>query len=859
LFFASGEGKNSLAITGVVYNEMKGVYSSPDALAEFWSLKAVLPDTPYAFESGGDPDHIPDLTWEGLREFHRTWYSPANCRIFLAGDIPTEKQLAFLDEKFLSVLPPGRAAAPIPLAAGWTGPQVIRVPCPAGEDRKSTVLVSWLCSDSTNKDETMALAVLTEILLGHDGSPLTRALVESGLGEDLAPSTGLETELREMVFVAGLRGVDPRGARTDRAGKVEALILDTCRRLVSEGIPREEIEAALLSMEFSNREIRRSQGPYSLVWLRKSLRSWLYGGKPWDNILFLSRFTDLKARLAADPRYFESLIQRFFLDNPHRALVVVEPEEGYLEKKEADLAAALSRREAGLSEAERRIIEEKAAGLERLQSEADRPESLARIPHLSRRDLSGEIETVPREFRDAAGVPVLIHDLFTNGITYGEFAFPLDVFAPEDYFWLPLFCRAVVSVGLPGMDYGEVSSLLARTTGDFYAGLQTGSPLPGTGRAAVTPSGIIDLKGRDWIIFKLKALDEKIGPALDLACRLITGADFSDQRRIRDLVVEMKNDMDSSLAPSGHSYAAGHSGRRASRARAVDEIWNGLTQIEFTHRIAAYDTPRISGKLSAIRDTLGKAGLIVNLTAQPEALTKALRGLEAGFGSFGPPRPRNPASEGAEPFFALLDGEGATPEQPEVYASPSLQIGFASLTLPGASFVSADHAAELVLAHWLSTGALWEDIRMKGGAYGAFAHPNGFEGIISFSTYRDPNPLRSLEAFPAILKAAAGKKTDEESLVKAVIGTYAQETLPRTSAGKGYADFLRFLYGIEDKHRAAKLKTLIALPADELAAAAGRLVSREETSFSSPVVVAGPGAAEKAAARLGVPVKELPV
>ncbi|MDR3343745.1 MAG: insulinase family protein [Treponema sp.] len=856
----SNYGTPGLSITGVVYNEMKGAYSSPDAYGDLWATKAVLPDTPYSFESGGDPECIPDLTMEALREFHRNRYSPANCRIFLAGNIATEKQLAFLDHGFLSVLPPGKAAPLIPRAKPWTAPQTFRVPCPAGAERKSTVLLSWLCGDITNGDERMALSALAEILLGHDGSPLTRTLIESGLGEDLAPATGLEGELREMVFTMGLRGcMAPPGEERGIEAQVQQVILETLQRLVREGIPQAEIEAALLSMEFANREIRRSQGPWSLVWLRRSLRGWLHGGKPWESLCFVPGFTELKRRLGDETgrnRYFESLIQKYLLDNPHRALIVIEPEPSYLEKQEAALTERLSRHEAALSEAEKQAIQEKAAELERIQEAGERPEALATIPHLARKDLSPEIEIVPRELRDAQGTPVITHDLFTNGITYTDFAFPLDVFAPEDYPWLPLFSRVVGSLGLPGMDYGEVSSLLARTVGDFHVMLQTGSTAPGASRTVATPSGILDVVGRDWLIYRLKALDEKTGPALDLALRLIVEADFSDLRRIRDLVLEMKNVVDSSLAPAGHTYAALRSGRYFSRAKAVEEIWSGLSQLEFIHKIAPLDTTEISAKLAAIRDTLvSKAGLITNITGSAAAVGNTFRGIEERFSRFGPPRPRNPASESSSSLFSLLDQEPVA--KPEVYVSPSLQVGFAAVTLPTASFAIKEHAAELVLAHQLSTGALWEDIRMRGGAYGAFAHPDNLEGTFSLSTYRDPNPCRSLDAFAAILQDAADHQPDEEFLEKAIIGSFAKETRPRTSAEKGITDCFRFLYGIEAPYRAKKLKHLVNVSADAIAAVAGKIVSH--VGSSAPVIVAGTGAVEKTAAKQGFAVKVLPV
>jgi Zn-dependent M16 (insulinase) family peptidase len=879
LIFSSGEekstmpvpapagGEEKLAITGVVYNEMKGAYSSPDTYAGLWSVKAVLPGTPYAFESGGDPEYIPGLNWEGLRDFHRKRYSPANCRIFLAGNIPTEKQLAFLNEQFLSSLEPGAAAPPIPKAERWQGPRNLHISCPAGGEQKATVFLSWLCGDVRDAAETLALGALAETLLGHDGSPLTRALIESGLGEDLSPVSGLESEIRESLFALGLRGVDTAGKGPDAraARQVQCLILGELERLVREGIPKEEIDAALLSMEFSQREIRRSGGPFSLVWMRRALRGWIHGAAPWESLLVEPSFAWLKERLASEPRYFESLIQKCLLDNPHRALVAVEPAEGYLEKQEAALARSLAEKAAAFSGAERQALAEKNAALERFQSEGDSPEALAAIPHLSRRDLSPEIEVVPRRLESAGGAPVLLHELFTNGITYADLVFPLDIFPPEDYPWLPFFSRAVVSMGLPGMDYAEVSSLLARTAGGFHAVLQSGSPAPGTARTIPTPAGIFDLAGRDWLCCRLKALDEKFGAALDLARRLLAEADFSDQRRVRDLALEMKNEAAASLAPLGHHYAASRASRGFSRARMVDDVWNGLGQIGFAQYLAELDAAEICRKCVAIRDTLAAAGCIASLTGSAAALKPALAA--AGRLGFGPPRPRNPCSAEAASFALVAEaGPGAAPQVPspgkaEVYASSSLQVGFAAASLPAAPYDSSGQTAEIVLAHLLSTGALWEDIRMKGGAYGAFAQPDSLEGYFSFSTYRDPNPLRSLDSFERILGSRASASMDgpgfgEDEVEKAVIGCYGKETRPRTPAEKGSADFSRFLYGIEDLHRKRRLERLVAVERLQVAAAWQRLAGQ---SAAVPVIVAGPAIAEKAAAKLGTEPRILPV
>ncbi|MDR2808891.1 MAG: insulinase family protein [Spirochaetaceae bacterium] len=827
-----------LSHTGVVYNEMKGAYSSFDTFVAEAAFYSVVPDTPYAFESGGDPEHIVDLTWEAFKLFHQSRYAPANCRVFLAGNIPTEKQLCFLSERVLQTVPAGRQAAPIPLQTPWTKTRTVQVSAPASAEQKSSVLLSWLVGDAVNPLEAFSFDVLVEILLGHDGSPLMRPLIESGLGEDISPVSGVESELRQLIFTVGLKGV------AGEAEPVEHLILGELRRLVDEGIAPKEIEAALLSLEFSNREIKRAgSGPYALVWLRRSLRGWLHGRKPWDTLVFTPVLNELKERLAADKRYFENLIKARLLDSMHRALIIVKPDTGYLERKEAQEAARMKEIEASWTEAQKRALVEKGAALEAFQSAKDSPEVLARIPHLKRTDLSPELEQIPRSFHDLAGIPVLSCNMWTNGISYMDFAFPVDTLDADDYPWLSIFAHAATASGFAGVDYGEVASLFAQTVGDFSAMLHSGSCVPGMAHTLAFPSGIIDIAGRDWIIFRLKALDEKIEASAELALRSIVEADFSDLRHLRDLVIEMKSDAASGFAYMGSVYARMRSSMAFSRSTKVEELWKGISQIEFIHRVASMEIEEISSRLRRIRDRIvSSSGMLAAITGSDAALTAMFKALE-GFARFGAPRPRNPALS----FNA--------PPAPEVFCSPSLQVGFAASSLPAVPYASQEQAAEMVIAHYLSTGALWEAIRMKGGAYGAFALSDSLEGAFSFITYRDPLPSRSLDSFVEVMHSMP--VLDGDDLEKAIIGTYSQETRPHTAAEKAFAELLRLLCGIEHHHRARRLSHILSLDAQALSAAANRIGSYKGPLF--PVIIAGQSQALQASEKLGVPVKTLPV
>lgn len=835
--------------TGVVYNEMKGNYSSVDPIAADWAFRSVLPDTPYAYDSGGDPQEIPQLSWEDLKAFHQTHYNPANCKIVLCGNILTEEQLAFLDNNILADLEPGQKIQPIPLAKPWSQSRELSVPYPAsGEDQKSTVLLSWVLGDSTDAADALAMAALTEILLGHDGSPLHKALVESGLGEDIAPATGLEGELRQLVFTVGLRGMDSK----DKKG-LETLILETLKGLVIHGIPKEEIEGALFGMKFSNQEIRRAGGPFSLIWMRRILRSWIHGQVPWNNLLFEKHFHALEDKLKTDPRYFESLIESRLINNSHRCLLSVDPQIGLTEKLDRQTEAELNQLLNKLSENEKKALAEQTQKLKAIQEAEDSSEAVARIPHISRTDLLPTIEQVPRNIYDLGGIPVLGHELFTNHIIYLDFALPVDLLNTEQYLWLPLLARTIPGLGIPGLSYDALSSQMARHVGSFHALLHTSSATQGAAESIACPGGMYQLRNRDWLLFRMKTLNEKLNPALDLVLPLMVQADFSDLRRLKDLLLEYKNDLDSSVAPSGHSYAISRASRSLSRSRLVDDLWNGIPQIDFAHRLLELPIETVAQKLASIRDELfTKNGMIVNITGQAEAIEAALSALPNQLTGFAGPRPRS------KNIFEDALASASTTETPhEVYRSGALQVGFAALALPASPFASPLQAAELVLSHWLSTGLLWEDIRMKGGAYGAFAYPDGLEPAFIMATYRDPDPARSLDALPNAIRKAIQALPEDEELEKAVIGAFAKETRPRTNPDKGFADFLRFLTGIEDWMRQKKLEYIINMDKNLLATATEALATALETAHYA--VVSGNGQAQSCAEKLGVSVTDLPV
>lgn len=818
-------------VQGIVFNEMRGNYSSFDTIAGDWTIRSILEGTPYTHDSGGDPAVIPELTYEQFINFHRTYYHPVNCRIFLYGNIPTEKQLAFLQDRFLSSFSRAPAVPPIPPVPHRTEPRTLYVPGPATDDdsERCTVHLNWLLGEVSDAETIMEANLVSEILLGHDGAPLSRALLASELGEDVAPSSGLETELRYLCFSAGLRGV-----RREDADKVGKTVLDTLARIAEQGVPQDDLEAAVHSLDFSNREIRRSHGPFALIHMRRALRGWNHGFGPDGTLRYIPAFDAVKARLAGDPAYVQSLVKKWFLENNHRDLVVVYPDQDYGKRLEERLSS-FAQTALGENGSFREKLRAEQKDLARIQETPDSGDLLAKIPHVSRNDLPAMTETVPSDIGRSGTVPLVRHELPTNGITYVEAAFPVDSLSPQEYLLLPLLASVLTSCGMDGLSWVDSSALSARYTGGLGTMLFTSSTVPGYTGPASLPAGST---GRDYLIVRMKMLEEMSEQAVDILFRFIENADFSDLDRLEDLVAEYRNDLESSLAPSGHHYAASLAAALAGRSRAVDEIWNGITQMEYVRSVYAdcrkrSGTESLSVRLGGLREKVLASGLLLSLTGTGEGIARAEKALAPRTGRYGPPVLAAICT--AESLYSVITNGVAGSVR--LLVEGALQVGFAASALPAARLGDTDVGSETVLSHYLSSGPLWERIRMGGGAYGAFCQNDVLEGLFIFSSYRDPSPLASLEVFHQSLMEASRVPVDSSALEKLIIGCYSREVQPRSPADKGFTAFIRLLYGITDTLRTAKVAQILSVAPGDIMRVSGTML--EQWDQSRQCVLAG--------------------
>ncbi|MBN2353599.1 MAG: insulinase family protein [Spirochaetales bacterium] len=813
-----------LAASGVVFSEMKGNYSSQRSIVAEWTFRSLFPDTPYGFDSGGEPAAILSLTYKRLKEFHRRYYHPSNCRVLLYGNIPTEEQLEFLESNFLSRFERSAVDSGIPLQPRFDHPRRLEkgYPVRSGEDAagKTEVTVAWLLPEVTDSLARTAFLLLSEVLAGHAGSPLRRELVESGLGQDYSSAAGFEPEFRQMGFAAGLRGTDP-----DKAGKILETATGALSRLAGKGIPHDLVEAAFHQVEFGAREISGGGVPYPLRLFSRALVAWLHDAPPEETLLVLPALEELKRTMNAQPRFLESMIDAHLLKNIHRSLVMTAPDPDYMRKLEERIAAQIQKDEAALDGPKRSALLEDLARLKKFQETPDGEEAVKSIPFLKLIDLprtAQTIETVAESL--PGGIQFTFEPMFTNGIAYVDIALRVDTLPARLLPYAPLFGRLVTGAGLPEKSYSDVQRELSLLAGGFHSRTEAGLSL----RSAESPG---------HLVFRLKALEGKLPDALALAGDLLRRADLGDTARLRDILLEARNSLASGIVSRGSYHALLRAGRVFSPALRLQETWEGVSQHVFLSGLCGGDCARLEEACAALSETrewiLKHAPVALNAAADRSLLAK----LKPALTEFG-------RGLGTEPAAPAKQAKRPSPQPGGEALLAAVGVGFTARVFPSAPFGSREYAAEFVLGHLLDTGPLHEKVRVQGGAYGAMSFPFRQEGLFAFGSYRDPRLSETFAAFSDCLHAAARNPVNGDELVKAITSVVGRDEQPLRPGEKGYVAFHRRLYGIDDAVRQEIRDRILALTPAGLAARAGRLA--ELLPAAATTVLTGKDAWEKA-------------
>lgn len=764
-----------LVYQGVVFNEMKGAYSSPDSLLYRYSQQALFPDTTYGVSSGGDPKHIPDLTYEQFLRFHATLYHPSNARIFFYGDDDPERRLQILDT-YLSQFEPLDSPSQIPLQPRFTAPRVVEQTYAAPSDetgKKGMVTVNWMIGEETDMTRVLALETLSYILVGTPAAPLYKALMDSRLGESLTGS-GYSDGLRQHIFSVGLKGIDPADA-----GKVEELVLHTLERLATEGIEADQVAAALNTVEFALRENNTGAFPRGLSLMLRALNTWLYDGDPIAPLRFEAPLTAIKEAVARREPLFENLIREVLLDNPHRVRVVLRPDPTQAAREAAEERARLEAVRASLNEADLERLVAETEALRRYQETPDRPEDLARIPTLTLKDLDRQGKTIPTAELEVGGAPLLFHDLFTNGIVYLDLAFDLRTLPPELLPYAPLFARALTEMGTEKEDFVRLVWRIGRETG-------------GIGASAITATHVQSGDPVGRLVVRGKCTLSQTEAMLAIIRDILLTVRLDDQERFRQIVTRAKAARESALTPSGNVYARKRLAARFDAAEWADEQMSGISGLFFVRELERRileDWPAVLAQLEAVRRHLvNRAALIANVTVDHQSFVTIAPTLETFIAEL-------PAAAYVPATWRTAEAgpnEGLIIPAQVNYVAKGANLRALGIEVGGA--VS-------VVTRFLYNAYLLEKVRVQGGAYGVSSAYDRSTGIFAWTSYRDPHLLRTLDVYDGTAAFLRSVALDRLTIERSIIGTIGDLDAYQLPNARGYTAMVRYLTGVTDAYR----------------------------------------------------------
>lgn len=761
---------DELKINGVVYNEMKGAYSSPDEVLSSQIYRSLFPDNTYSKDSGGNPEYIPKLTYEAYLDFYHKYYHPSNSYIYLYGDMDVVERLGWLDKEYLSLYDYKKVNSEINKQPAFDEIKNVEaqysITMDDSQENKTYLSYNRVVGDTLDEMFYQAFDVLDYALVSSPGAPVKQALIDAGIGDDVYGSYDAGILQPVFSFVA-------KNANASQADEFESIIENTLKEVVKTGINKEALLAGINSSEFKFREADFGQFPKGLLFGLNCLDSWLFDDmKPFIHLECLGTFA--KLRKAVDTDYFEKLIQVYLLDNTHGSSVTVKPKRGLGNEREEALAKELSDYKASLSDEEIKKLIEDTEHLKKYQEEPSSDEDLRKLPMLTRADMKKNAMPFSNIEDELSDVKVVRHDIESNGIDYISFLFDAGDFAQSELGYLGFFTNALGLVSTEKYSYTD----LANATNIYTGGISTGT--------ASHP----DIKDRNNFVFKfevkLKVLEKNLDKALELMEQMLLSSDFTDTKRLGELVAQIKARLQANLSSSGHLVAAMRSMSSFSRYALYQDELKGIAfyrSICHIEKELSESPKSVSDKLAAIAKKLfARNRMLISFTGNNEAYGNAKPSLEkviAGFDKM------SAVGNQAEVHFNTAK---------EAFIDAS-QIQYVAKTgdfiCEGYEYTGALRLLRVILSY----DYLWINVRVKGGAYGCM---NTFlrSGESYFVSYRDPNLSDTLDVYDRIPEYIKNFSPDERDMTKYIIGTFSALDTPMNPEAKGSRSLSAYLEGI---------------------------------------------------------------
>ncbi|MGB0712960.1 MAG: insulinase family protein [Gammaproteobacteria bacterium] len=813
---------SELVFKGVVFNEMKGAMSSPVRRLYQAMSSNLFPTVTYHWNSGGEPENIPDLSYQQLKDFHARHYHPSNAIFMTYGDIPAEEHQAHFEDKALGRFSREDVAFAVPQEQRYPAPRTVetRYALDGDEDTggKTHVVMGWLLGANTDVRGSMQAHLLNGVLLDNSASPLRHALETTDLAASPSDLCGLDDSTREMTFMCGVEGSEP-----EHAEAVEDLILGVLQDVAANGVEQGLVESVLHQLELHQREVGGGGFPYGLQLMVNALGPAIHGGDPVAVLNIDGVLEELRESIK-DPAYIPGLVRSLLLDNSHRVRLTMVPDTHLSERQTAAEAARLASLKAGLNKESREQIVKLAEALEERQMQQDDPELLPKVT----------LEDVPDDMPIAEGTQGSVHGQAltrfaqgTNGLVYEQVICELPELSETEVDDLYLFTDLVTELGCGARDYRETQAWQAAVTGGVSA------------RSSIRSSIDDVTRGQGFLVLAGKALVRNAGELAGLMHETFTAARFDELSRIRELVAQSRAYRWSSITDRGHSLAMTAAAARLAPMSALSHRWSGLGGLVTLKNLdqslkedAALEA--LAARLEALRDRLSKAPRRFLAVAEEERLEALERDLSALWSTAGDP---------SDARFSLPGIEGVTREG---WATSS-QVSFCSKAYATVPWNHPDSAAFSVLGSFLRNGFLHRSVREQGGAYGGGASWDPDSAAFRFYSYRDPRLADTLDDFDRSIDWLLSTDHEYRALEEAILGVVASIDRPDSPAGEAIGAYFSGLHGRTPELRRAFRKRILDVTLEDLKRVAEQWL-RPETAHVA--VLSNAKALEAAAARI---------
>lgn len=813
----NSEADGSYSFKGVVFNEMLGDRNDAEYQTNSSCIRLLYPDTPYTFNSGGDPLEIVDLNYQKFKSFYDQYYHPTNGKLFLYGDLDVKKYLRFLDKEYLRSFAKINISPSKLTADKWDEPRKTTLNVPTSDDSSGpTVVLAFVTTDSSNSLEVITLSFIYELLLSSSGSPLYKRIIDKGIANDVSNISGISSDYNLMPFLIALSDVNPKYKSED----VEKFLMSSLTEIANTGFSDDLVKATLKRLDFQVHE-KPDHGPMGMVALRRALRGWLRDKSPISTIEYSRAIQLLNEKMNENPNYLTDWIKTNIINNSHRLLLTAVPDKNSVDNYQAKLAKKLTDITSVFTEEMREKYKAKTIEVNEFLQRVDSSESLKTIPKLSIEDLPKEIRNIEHKTVIDLQVPVHKAIMDTNKIVYFDYAIHVEDFSQRELLLLPLYTKLLERCSVADMDKTRVMTEIMNNSGGFNFILEGGS----------------DSEGNRVTCFlgRVKMLEADLDGALELTRKMIQESHVDDHKDIWESVVSFRDLYKSIASNYGYKFASLTAASEFSENGKVMEETVGVSQWLFLNSIEREDISKIAKELNIIQQKLfNRRRYEIHLTCEKEEMTKAMKSVHSFLKSF-------PLKEAIESSTIEYDIPTGNFNYKASYTLPA-SVNHTSYVIPGSCLGTKENSVERVLSSILTGGDLWNSIRVQGGAYGVDCHVDSLERLFIFISASDPNLASTYEAFENSLIHYSTLEVKQEEINDAIISNVGNDLRPYGPSNSSIIDFRRILFKITDELRNVSREYILSVNSDDINKVATVLRNAEK---KASVIVADPSALER--------------